>query len=492
MSFNVVSLFKVDPRFRAVSASRDWTNQELAEFYRVEASLTRAGISVETDRGLSDEGEPWFVFARAETDDVIIHFARIDGIYIVASPAFGSCARGRDFRTLIEGLLEQHPLVLPKQGKGEFKLYIHPAALLVALVTTCFFKLGQTEALAADEKHAVGSHLGGFPVRGGFGTPSSQPLVLDERAAATLIAAVAVAVAWEQSSPGESHQTSSMTVADVAPLVLSDTSGNSRHDAEQAFDTFYGTTVHSSASSDTVPSPISEVSVFSQGSSASVVGNGDIPNSKAPIPIVALDVSPATAKDLELGVPSVPIAAPGVNHVAGPTEKPSSTGSSQETPAVAHPISGTFASIEISALLGERLQAHLVTDIDGPLQQFLLSLISPAGSDGNPTPSDHSVQVMDPTAGRDLPSSQTSHWGVLESPTSNTGTAIDQAIRAFMVEHVDFGVIKQDSEIIIYDAHLNLDNKSDATEVLYSYGDGSSVLLIGLPSHPISGAAFSA
>src|SRR5690554_6887190 len=40
----------------------DWANEDLAQFYRVEASLIQAGISVETDRGVTDEGEPWFVF----------------------------------------------------------------------------------------------------------------------------------------------------------------------------------------------------------------------------------------------------------------------------------------------------------------------------------------------------------------------------------------------------------------------------------------------
>ena len=61
MSLNTVSFFN----FTAASRSRDWTQQELAEFYRVEASLVRANIEIETDRGRSDEGDPWFVFCNA-------------------------------------------------------------------------------------------------------------------------------------------------------------------------------------------------------------------------------------------------------------------------------------------------------------------------------------------------------------------------------------------------------------------------------------------
>jgi len=79
-------------------APRDWTAQELAEFYRVESILIQAGLWVVSARGLSDEGEPWFVFCRADDDEVIIHFARIDGRYVICAPAYGENATGHDFR----------------------------------------------------------------------------------------------------------------------------------------------------------------------------------------------------------------------------------------------------------------------------------------------------------------------------------------------------------------------------------------------------------
>ena len=89
MSLNVVSLFNSKSSFR----SHDWTDQELAEFYRVEASLIRANIPIETDRGLTDEGDPWFLFSNANTGEIIVHFARFDGSYVVASPALERCAK---------------------------------------------------------------------------------------------------------------------------------------------------------------------------------------------------------------------------------------------------------------------------------------------------------------------------------------------------------------------------------------------------------------
>ena len=121
----------------------------MAEFYRVEASLVRANIEIETDRGRSDEGDPWFVFCNASTGEIIVHFARFDGTYVVASPALDGCARGRDFRALIEAQIASHPLVIPKSASGG-KLFIHPAALLIVLVATCFFKLSKTTAAAGE------------------------------------------------------------------------------------------------------------------------------------------------------------------------------------------------------------------------------------------------------------------------------------------------------------------------------------------------------
>jgi len=43
----------------------DWSAQDVAEFYRVEAILVQSGLRVTSARGLTDEGDPWFVFCRA-------------------------------------------------------------------------------------------------------------------------------------------------------------------------------------------------------------------------------------------------------------------------------------------------------------------------------------------------------------------------------------------------------------------------------------------
>src|SRR5215217_3640168 len=94
---------------RARPLSRDWSQDELAEFYRVESALLQAGMRIETDRGLTDEGDPWFAFCRADDGETFIHFARIDGRYIIAGPAYEGVAQGYDFPELVRDLISRHP-----------------------------------------------------------------------------------------------------------------------------------------------------------------------------------------------------------------------------------------------------------------------------------------------------------------------------------------------------------------------------------------------
>lgn len=154
MAAQVLSFFQRSPRL--APAPTDWSQQELAEFYRVEGALIRAGIRVGTDRGLSDENEPWFVFYRSDDGEVVIHFARIDGEYLIAGPAYEEIARGFDFTALVRNLVARHPLIRRSESSGN--LSIHPAALLVAVVGTAFFKTGEARAAETGATNNHSSH----------------------------------------------------------------------------------------------------------------------------------------------------------------------------------------------------------------------------------------------------------------------------------------------------------------------------------------------
>jgi hypothetical protein len=135
---------------RRASDTNDWTQQELAEFYRVESALVQVGLSVTIDRGISDEGDPWFVFCRADNEEVIAHFARVDREYVIVSSVHSGIARGRDFRLLVRQTIESHLLMLPIRRSRDQKIFLHPAALLTAMLAAAYF--------LTTEKETVGSN----------------------------------------------------------------------------------------------------------------------------------------------------------------------------------------------------------------------------------------------------------------------------------------------------------------------------------------------
>ncbi|MDB5458058.1 MAG: hypothetical protein JWP92_3643 [Caulobacter sp.] len=194
MAAQIVSFFQRTPRF--VRGPSDWAQQEIAEFYRVESALIRAGLRVGTDRGVTDEGDPWFIFFRADDGEVVIHFARIDGEYLIAGPAYEEVARGIDFTALVRNMIARHPLVRP-QGKRD-NIFLHPAALLVAVVGTAFFKSGEAKAMEEGRGeprrpvHAFGSATAALSAVSV--TPSAASVQIPASQAVTVLAAAMMAL----------------------------------------------------------------------------------------------------------------------------------------------------------------------------------------------------------------------------------------------------------------------------------------------------------
>lgn len=132
---NVVSFFQARNR------ARDWDNAELAQFFRVESALRQAGIFVDTDRGVTDEGDPWFVYCRQDSGDVFLHVARFDGFYVAVSPSMATPLWRRKFSELLDELVRDNPVVLsPQPRRPSTDLYIHPSTLLIAAVAALFYK----------------------------------------------------------------------------------------------------------------------------------------------------------------------------------------------------------------------------------------------------------------------------------------------------------------------------------------------------------------
>jgi hypothetical protein len=199
--------------FRARKGASDWSQQELSEFYRVESALLQGGVMITTDRGLSDEGDPWFAFCREDDGEVIAHFARIDQQYVVVSSAFSGVARGRDFRVLIAELIKARPQMLPSRSSQTQNIFMHPASLLVALVATAF--------LMSSEKSMADHHTSEMAEKG-----AGRAFSLSDFA---VLSAVVMAATWIETQ-FESAFKLLQNAHDMPPLQLDPGSGG--HAAE--------------------------------------------------------------------------------------------------------------------------------------------------------------------------------------------------------------------------------------------------------------------
>ena len=127
----------------------DWTNQELASLYRAQRLLSLTGVSFDVDRGLSDEGEPWFIFLD-ETQQVLAHFCRIGGSYHLDSRAQTHLLTAPSLEALV-GCFARRNEMLQMADSGESRVDVidfskavrtgvlmHPSTSLAALIWSAY------------------------------------------------------------------------------------------------------------------------------------------------------------------------------------------------------------------------------------------------------------------------------------------------------------------------------------------------------------------
>jgi len=122
----------------APSTDQNWTNQEIAEFYRVKKFFSLYKIFIVTDTGLSDEGDPWFVYCNHQ-GEVFAHFCKIDGKYLLDSPRLAHVIIALSLRELVDKFCAEE---LDKNKKlDELKnnvVVLHPAIQFTSLILALY------------------------------------------------------------------------------------------------------------------------------------------------------------------------------------------------------------------------------------------------------------------------------------------------------------------------------------------------------------------
>jgi len=148
------------------AVSYDWTNQELATLFRINRLLNLAELTIETDRGVADEGDPWFVFLDSK-GEVFVHLCRIGGRYLLDSPCQRAVVEGHSLNDLVEAYVKQmgmahtstsrarHNIIQLADEKGR-KVEVHPAAALAALIWTIYLQSDElSAAILSDSDRAL-------------------------------------------------------------------------------------------------------------------------------------------------------------------------------------------------------------------------------------------------------------------------------------------------------------------------------------------------
>ena len=132
MQDGVIPLFSQNGQPSCERRRGGWSNQDLAELYRIEAALVQAGISVDTEMGETDEGDPWFAFCGADSCEVLVHVAIIDGEYHIAGTTASVIIKGHSFTDIVRQFMTREPAFMLGTARHN-NVMIHPSSVLIAV-----------------------------------------------------------------------------------------------------------------------------------------------------------------------------------------------------------------------------------------------------------------------------------------------------------------------------------------------------------------------
>jgi hypothetical protein len=462
-------------------ASRDWSPQDIAEFYRVESVLIQAGLRVVSARGLTDEGDPWFVFCRVEDDEVIVHFARIDGSYVVSAPAYCGNVVGRDFRSLVRGLIENHP-ILQLRPRGD-NLYLHPSALLVVLVATALFKL--TPATAAVPAAQDGADTTVVRLRSGGASlmPSTALTVLSDAEQGTLIlaainGALSLTVAAGPEVSAGFIASHALEAAEQPHAMLVDISALEMSHGVVPVGTGSVTPVALQHESVAIVVPADQsgqtlISATLPADAAVVAGPAGSP--LPPPAIVAVDPEAAVTYVSLSGISSISAADKALLQTLGLTGNVTYL---NDLPSVFSQAVKVGTHAEVHAAAADTSHAATETPAD--------TVSTPPAAEVTASAASVSAAAPVPSV---APTSSASPSEAAPHATSATATAavpdlsaVIAAVERFQSVEVHPVVLLTPHAAIFYDAAAIETNPQSVHSVTYDFGDGFSISLVGLPA----------
>jgi hypothetical protein len=439
--------------------SADWSQREIAEFYRVESALTQAGVALDIERGLTDEGDPWFAFCRKDNGEVFVHFARIDGEYIIDGAGFVGVARGRDFSVLVRGLISGEALQLAKLRPANNNVFLHPAALLIALVGAAFFHSGEAKAADSVAAKVEARRAPGAQFVLLHRSGEALPVGLDAAQAATVMAGVLIGIDEQRMLPGAPEMSSSAT---PAPMTIAM--------AMPAIETAASPTTRAAVVTTASTATPGEAQLFAAHAAAipaNLISSAQAGGDLAKLAGLILAAAPPNVAlaEFSAAAPPPPVAdrpyfiAADSNALpadeAGQVVRDLSTGSDP------HPIS-----------LSDRLPAMIVDLIQ-------------KGSHASPAPPTPPPLAAIPTNGE--PANPTAAGAAPTAPVappapalpSPHDLAIDAAVTAFMNTVSHWSLVVSGPNLVLYDPDIFTPHSVDLASETFTYADGSSISLVG-------------
>ena len=510
-----------------------WSPRELGEFYRAESALIQAGLRIETGCGLSDEGDPWFVFCRADDGEVIVHIARIQGIYTLAGPSYAAVASGRDITALVRDLIKEHPLVQKSGQSRGSNILLHPAALLIAVVAAAFFKGSEAHAFTPDHSK-LGENRGGGRLEPVTTSETQKTILVDAGQSAMVISAIASVLVDEIITVDKAVYAPNSDLLDSSFLTSSVSStGFSHavdlvsflpdgHEGPFSFPTIESpAAAHSGAITDAIPlytllwdlaKTTVPVGTPAQRTGDSFINENNTTSNENNTTNVILSVTLAPSHTD--GLPNVQSASLSAPLHAGPADPHAPSGNMTTlTIETQSPSQLGQLSSALMAALREASHTLIVLPEGGttPFANAIINIFTTHGlTSANSNPNQLNSTSIELYATNNNAQADTASGSVSSSNSLSGSTSISQAptdglpgqhpsasssmgsipavenvemlVQEFFAHTANYQTMTQGSHVLVYDTVAISSHASELVSVTFDFSDGSTLSLVGLPA----------